>query len=150
MNNKIQAVIIIFMTLIIGFGAGFVASGNFFRDKVRKYQGAMNHEEQFMDMLINVADLSDEQIEQIKPVVGEHHQRMRGYNRTFRDSMMHERKIFHEELGQYLDEAQLREVKEHLRIHRKKRKMRHKPKGGPQGADGAPPFPPDPHQQGGR
>lgn len=79
--------ILIIVTLLIGFGLGFITSGRMFDKRVERFVGMTRGEEGFKAFYYDVVDPTAEQKEQLDSILSDHFERMMQHRRVIREEM---------------------------------------------------------------
>ena len=107
MNSRIKPIIIIFTTLFIGFGAGFLTSGMVARYRLDHFKGFMAKEEVFERNMGKMINASPEQMDSIRPILRKHfpgiHETQKEFGRAMRSKM----DSLRTDLKPYLNEEQI-------------------------------------------
>ena len=130
MDTKVKSLLLIGLTLLIGFGAGFVANGWYVRYRLEQARSLVRDQGRFLERIEDELRLDPETRAAIKPVLRDHHARMRTLSETFRGQVGTEMDSLRAALAPHLTPEQIDALSRRLMMRR----------GGPPGARG--PRPP--------
>ena len=128
--------LIIFITLMVGFIAGFLVNGSLTRNRVKNMKRFFQDEAQFEERLMGDLGLSPETQEAIRPILHNHFQQMQSLHKDFRGSMKEEFQAFQEALSPHLSPEAMQALREKM--------MRRRPGGHHGGHKHGHPNPPPP------
>lgn len=127
MDPRIKSLLIIFITLAIGFGAGFVTSGWLVRQRFQSMRKMIENKEDFQQHLARVAEATPEQMEAIAPILEEYHEEMRFAQREMFQEMRQRSDSLREKLRPFLSDDQIEKVVQEMRWRRPRGKGRQGP-----------------------
>jgi len=131
MKSQIKPIIILLLTLIIGFGLGIFASGYFFKQRVDRFT-RVARKEGFIRHHFEILEATETQQTTLRPILEKHYQALQGHRDAIRNQIDSMRK----DIQPYLTDEQIKKLKE--------RKRRKRPgKNRPRGPHHAPPPGPD-------
>ena len=87
MTDRTKSFLIIFITLFIGFIAGFLTSSSLSRYRLSDLRGSMRAQEKFEVTIAKSLQLDEAQIEAIHPVISKHFPEIRQMQRDFGATM---------------------------------------------------------------
>ncbi|RMG56815.1 MAG: hypothetical protein D6722_25790 [Bacteroidetes bacterium] len=144
MNTKIKALLLIGLTLLIGFGAGFLANGWYVRQRFEKARTMARNPDDFMARLERDLNLDAETLEAIRPIFRTHHERMRDLSDGFRQDVREEMDQLRRELAPHLTQDQIELLNRRILMRRGGGPGPHP---GPRPPEGRPPHGPPPPSQ---
>lgn len=115
MSASTKPYLIIFLTLLIGFGAGYLTNGYLLRQKVRHMRHLMEGGPALADQLIDHLALPDSTAEAVRPMLRHHFGSVKGLQRSFRRNMRQELQSLMQSLAPHLTEKQLKDLRQRLR-----------------------------------
>jgi hypothetical protein len=128
--------LIILLTLLIGFSAGFLTNGYLTRQRMEHLRRFMEQGERFEQRLIGDLALDPDTEALVQPILRAHFETLQQAHQRYRQEVRSELAALREALAPHLNEAQLRILRENLRHKGPKGPRRgdrgHAPPGGPQ------------------
>lgn len=118
MSPKITSILLILLTLAIGFAGGFLTHGTLSQNRMNQMRAKMGKSKGYVEYIIGAMELSEEQeavvqpiLEEFAPKMHEHHHRFRNEVRVMMDSLSRE-------LSPHVSEDQLAKLKKRFRRDR--------------------------------
>jgi uncharacterized membrane protein (DUF106 family) len=103
---KVKPVIIISITLIIGFAIGFLASSMISHQRMKRFR-SFNSVESFKRRTIHLIEPTEEQNKEILPLIDEYAKKMNQIRKDFGKEFFTLMKEFHNEIIPFLTEEQI-------------------------------------------
>lgn len=139
LNVRTKSFLLILLTLMIGFTAGFLTSGRLASQRFQKIKHRWQEKERFVDhLLTEVLKASPEKQEVLRPILEQHFVTMDSINRSFRGAMRQGAFEMREAMRPHLSPAQIKKLEDNMRMRKRKR---HQPRNGPPPGGRRPPGP---------
>lgn len=124
MNQNIKSILLISLTLAIGFVAGFMTHGQLSQNRFQQMRSRMGKPNGYIEYMKRVMEVTEEQdvyvqpiLELFAPIMKEHHHQFRREVKLMIDSLS-------TELSPYLEKEQLEKLKRRYDRSSHKRKMK--------------------------
>lgn len=129
MDTHRKSFLIIILTLVLGYSAGWLSNGYFFQQRVERMRNMNTKEEAFAERIQKILEIDDQKMETIKPILQEHFKEMRENSRAFRQSMRENTEALKEDLSEHLTPEELERLKKNMRflMNPRGRKPRNRP-----------------------
>jgi hypothetical protein len=113
MNSPIKPIIILLLTLVIGFGLGIFASGYFFKQRVDRFT-RVARKEGFIRHHVEILEATETQRTTLRPILEKHYQALEEHRDAIRNQIDSMRK----DIQPYLTDEQIEKLKERKRRKR--------------------------------
>jgi len=111
MDTKLKSIIIIFLTLAIGFSAGFLTQSMLHNNRMKQLREKMGKTEGYVEYLKRVSDISAEQEVAVSPILERFAPRLYEHNKQCRNEVRQMVDSLTVELSPYLDANQIEKLK---------------------------------------
>lgn len=134
MNTKTKSYLLLLTTLIIGFGAGFLANGFLVKRKLTRMHQMMSQQATFTQQVMSGTQLTPEEKALVEPILAAHFQQIKTLQQTHRTELKDTFQKLKSELSTVLPQEKVQEMTHALRLrrHRNRKPPRHdRPHDGP-------------------
>ena len=131
MKKTSYSYILILTTLLIGFGAGWLANGYFLKQKVTRFKQLVEGKQSLADRMIEELNLEEEKVAIVRPILDQRLDSVRSLQREFRVDMRQEMVGLLRDLRPHLTEEQLQIVRTMMRPLGRKGRPGGPPRHGP-------------------
>ncbi|MDX2247630.1 MAG: hypothetical protein SF052_12675 [Bacteroidia bacterium] len=124
MDPRIKPILIILLTLVIGFAAGFISSGWIVKKRFENMRKIMDDQAHFENFFSQIAQADPEQMAKIRPILEKYHEEVRQSQRIFFTQMRERSDSLRLQLKPYLTEEQIEKVIQEMKFRGRKRNHR--------------------------
>ncbi|MEM8889470.1 MAG: hypothetical protein AAGD28_15960 [Bacteroidota bacterium] len=125
MNPKIASILLILLTLMIGFAGGFITQQTLHDNRMKEMREKFSKKDGYVEYMKRIMEVTPEQEEAVQPILEEYAPRMHAHMRKFRDEAKLRIDSMAVELAPHVGAEQIEKLKRRIsrkRHHKKKPK----------------------------
>lgn len=116
MNLQIKAILLILLTLAIGFAGGFLTHGWLSQNRFEQMRSKMGKSKGYVEYMVRTMELTEDQKEVVQPILEEFAPKMHAHHRQFRSEVKVMMDSLAQDIAPHVSDEQLAKLKK--RFHR--------------------------------